>query len=39
MKYFQENLRKNNVVDKLKSLGISEGDSVFILGYEFEFFE
>ncbi|EFI42430.1 GTPase ObgE [Peptoniphilus sp. oral taxon 386] len=39
LKYFQENLRKNNVVDKLKSLGISEGDSVFILGYEFEFFE
>ena len=39
LKYFQENLRKNNVVDKLKELGIGEGESVFILDYEFEFFE
>ncbi|MGO3751384.1 MAG: GTPase ObgE [Peptoniphilaceae bacterium] len=39
LKYFQENLRKNNVIDKLKKLGIDEGDSVFILDYEFEFFE
>ncbi len=39
LKYFQENLRKNNVVKKLKELGVNEGDSVFILGFEFEFFE
>ena len=39
IKYFQENLRKNGVIDKLKDLGIGEGDSVFIAGYEFEFFE
>ncbi|RVU54918.1 GTPase ObgE [Anaerosphaera multitolerans] len=39
LRYFQENLRKNNVIDKLKELGIDEGDSVFILEYEFEFFE
>lgn len=39
LKYFQENLRKNHVIDKLKELGIDEGDSVFILDYEFEFFE
>ncbi|MDO5041541.1 MAG: Obg family GTPase CgtA, partial [Peptoniphilus sp.] len=39
LKYFQENLRKNNVVNKLKELGVNEGDSVFILGFEFEFFE
>lgn len=39
LKYFQENLRKNHVVDKLKELGVQEGQSVFIGGYEFEFFE
>lgn len=39
LKYFQENLRKNGVVDKLRELGIEEGESVFISEYEFEFFE
>lgn len=39
LKYFQENLRKNQVVEKLKELGVEEGGSVFIGGYEFEFFE
>ena len=34
----EENLRKNNVIEKLKSLGIEEGQSVNIGGYEFEFF-
>ena len=38
LKYFQGNLRKNNVIEKLKSLGIEEGQSVNIGGYEFEFF-
>lgn len=38
LKYFQENLRKNHVIEKLKSLGIEEGQSVNIGGYEFEFF-
>lgn len=38
LKYFQENLRKNKVIDKLKELGIGEGESVIIGGYEFEFF-
>ncbi|WP_308533661.1 GTPase ObgE [uncultured Peptoniphilus sp.] len=38
LKYFQENLRKNKVIDKLKELGIEEGESVIIGGYEFEFF-
>lgn len=38
LKYFQENLRKNHVIEKLKDLGIEEGDSVNIGGYEFEFF-
>lgn len=39
LKYFQENLRKNGVVEKLRDLGVSEGDTVFISEYEFEFFE
>lgn len=39
LRYFQENLRKNGVIDKLKELGIGEGESVYIVGYEFEFSE
>ncbi|MCD1146920.1 GTPase ObgE [Peptoniphilus sp. KCTC 25270] len=39
LRYFQENLRKNGVIDKLRELGIDEGESVYISGYEFEFFE
>ena len=39
LKYFQENLRKNKVVEKLEKLGAEDGCSVFIGGYEFEFFE
>jgi len=39
LRYFQENLRKNGVIDKLRELGIEEGQSVFIADYEFEFFE
>lgn len=39
LRYFQENLRKNGVVDKLRELGVREGESVFICEYEFEFFE
>lgn len=39
LRYFQEVLRKKGVIDKLKELGISENESVFISDYEFEFFE
>ena len=39
LRYFQENLRKNGVVDKLQDLGIQEGDTVYMNDYEFEFFE
>lgn len=38
VKFFQNALRKNGVIDKLKDLGISEGESVFIMDNEFEFF-
>lgn len=39
LRFFQTNLRKHGVIDRLKELGIQEEDSVFICGYEFEFFE
>lgn len=38
LRYFQDMLRKKGVIDELNSLGIKEGESVFICGYEFEFF-
>ena len=39
LRYFQSMLRKKGIVDELKELGIQENESVFICGYEFEFFE
>lgn len=39
VRYFQDMLRKKGIIDELKRLGIEESDSVFICGYEFEFFE
>lgn len=39
LRYFQSMLRKRGIIDELKELGIQENDSVFICGYEFEFFE
>lgn len=39
LRYFQDMLRKKGVVDRLKNLGIGEGESVFICENEFEFFE
>ena len=38
LRYFQEMLKIKGVIDQLRDLGISEGESVFICGYEFEFF-
>lgn len=39
LRFFQDNLRKKGVIDRLKELGINEGESVFICDNEFEFFE
>lgn len=39
LRYFQDTLRRKGVIDKLRNLGVGEEDSVFICGYEFEFFE
>ena len=38
VRYFQETIRKKGIVEELEKLGIEEGESVFICGYEFEFF-
>lgn len=38
LRYFQETIRKKGIIEELENLGIEEGDSVFIAGYEFEFF-
>lgn len=39
LRYFQNTLRRRGVIDSLKNLGVTENDSVYICGYEFEFFE
>lgn len=38
VRYFQDTLRRKGIVEELEQLGIQEGESVFICGYEFEFF-
>lgn len=39
LRYFQNIMKQRGVVEQLKKLGIKENDSVFICGYEFEFFD
>lgn len=39
LRYFQNILIKKGIVEKLKNLGIEENDTVYICGFEFEFFE
>lgn len=39
LRYFQNVLVKKGVVEELKNLGIEEEDTVYICGFEFEFFE
>ena len=38
LRHFQSTLRKLGIIEKLEELGIQEGESVLICGYEFEFF-
>lgn len=38
LRHFQETLRKMGVIEGLEDLGIQEGETVLIGGYEFEFF-
>lgn len=39
LRYFQNTLIKKGIVEELKKLGIEENDTVYICGFEFEFFE
>ena len=38
-KFFQEFMVKNNIIAELKALGMQEGDTVRIYGWEFEYIE
>ncbi len=39
LNFFQKYMRENGVIDLLKENGLSEGDTINILDYEFEYFE
>lgn len=39
LRYFQNAIRQKGIVEELKELGIEEEDTVYILDYEFEYFE
>ncbi len=39
IKYFQKVLRKKGIIDELIKLGITDGDTVKMLDWEFEYFE
>ena len=38
-KFFQDFMAKNGIIDELKELGIEEGDTVRLYGWEFEYLE
>jgi len=37
LQYFQRVLRNSGIIDKLEEMGINEGDTVDIFGFEFDF--
>ncbi|MGN0613289.1 MAG: GTPase ObgE [Porcipelethomonas sp.] len=37
LQYFQQVLRRSGIIDKLESMGIDEGDTVNIMGFEFDY--
>ncbi len=39
LQYFQRVLRSTGIIDKLEAMGINEGDTVDIFGFEFDFVE
>lgn len=39
LRYLQRFLEREGIIDELKNLGISDGDTVDLCGYEFEYFE
>ncbi len=38
-KFFQDFMKKNGIIDELKALGIQEGETVRLYGWEFEYLE
>lgn len=38
LRYFQESIKRKGIIEELENLGIQEGETVSICGYEFEFF-
>ena len=38
-KFFQDFMIKNGIIDELKELGLSEGDTVKLYGWQFEYFD
>lgn len=38
LRFFQDTLRKRGIIEELEKLGVQEGDSIFIMDNEFEFF-
>ncbi len=37
LQYFQQVLRRSGIIDKLENMGIDEGDTVNIMGFEFDY--
>ena len=37
LQYFQRVLRSSGIIDKLVEMGINEGDTVNVCGFEFDF--
>ena len=37
--FFQKFMEERGIIDELKALGIKEGDTVKLYGWEFEFFD
>ena len=37
--FFQNFMREQGILEELKSIGISEGDTVRIYGHEFDYYE
>ena len=37
LQYFQKVLRSSGIIDKLEEMGIQEGDTVNLYGFEFDF--
>ena len=37
LQYFQQVLRRSGIIDKLEEMGIDEGDTVNIMGFEFDY--